>query len=93
MINQRQIKNFNYSTLSDIKSASGRDNEISYCIETETSYRYLSAGSAYTANDEDILATGDGGNTRWLGVGGRYGTFQGLKDVQTRMLMGVNYLG
>jgi len=72
MINQRQIKNAMFVTLTEIKAAVGRDTELCFCIETNTWYKYISAGSAYTADDKRILITGNGGNTRWLGIAGKY---------------------
>ena len=61
-----------FTTLALIKAATGLDNDLVYCVETDTFYRYEATGSAHTANDEDVLITGDGGDTRWLGVAGQY---------------------
>lgn len=72
MINQRQIKGLKFDTLVAIKAAKGFDGELSFCVETNTQYKYIVAGSAYTADDKYILITGDGGNTRWLGISGQY---------------------
>jgi hypothetical protein len=61
------------STLSLIKSLTAQvEGDLCTCIETETTYRYLTLGSAYTANDTSILITGNGGNTRWIGMSGKY---------------------
>lgn len=54
------------------ESTTGSDNDLMYCIETETIYRYESNGSALTDDNEFILSTGDGGDTRWKGVSGKY---------------------
>lgn len=75
MINQRQIKNFAYNTLAEIKAVvngGAVDKLLSYCVETKTWYRYLTAGSVYTANDTTVLITSEGGNTRWIGIAGLY---------------------
>lgn len=61
-----------YTTVALIEAASGSDNNLAYCVETETLYRYEATGSSYTDNNEDILSTGDGGDTRWIGVSGKY---------------------
>lgn len=72
MINQRTVKNMNYLTLTEIKAAAGRDGEVCACIETNTIYKYLTSGFEYTADDKFILTTGNGGNTRWIGISGKY---------------------
>ena len=73
MLNQRQIENHRFSTLALIKAVSnGNPKTIAYCDETETLYRWEDNGSTYTANDQDVLITGKGGNTRWLGIAGQY---------------------
>src|SRR5512135_1804283 len=60
------------ATVATLKALTGADNRLRYCVETETFYRYEASGSAYTADDLYVMITGDGGNTRWIGVGGRY---------------------
>ena len=72
MINQRQITKLRFSTLVAIKSSNGRQGILSFCDETKTFYRYEENGSTYTANDQSVLITGDGANTRWLGISGKY---------------------
>jgi hypothetical protein len=74
MISQYQVRSIAYATLAEIKAANGRENEISTCIETETTYRYLTLGSAYAASNTNVLTTGNGGNTRWIGISGKYTT-------------------
>jgi hypothetical protein len=61
-----------YATLDLVKAATGSDNDIAYCVETETLYRYEASGSSYTADDKYYLITGDGGDTRWIGASGQY---------------------
>ena len=62
------------ATVAALKALTGADNRLRYCVETETFYRYEATGSAYTADDLYVMITGDGGNTRWIGVAGRYVT-------------------
>lgn len=69
-----------YSTVAAAQAASGSDEDISYVVETETFYQYEATGTNYTADSIFTLITGDGGNTRWLGVGGQYGKWH-IADV------------
>ena len=72
-INQKQLKSFSYTTLAEIKlDNTSRDGIICYCNETETYYKFLANGSSFTPNDEDILITGKGGNTRWIAFSGKF---------------------
>lgn len=81
MLNQRAIGNHRFSSLALIKAVSNANLQtIAYCDETDTLYRFESSGSAYTANDQDVLTTGAGGNTRWLGIAGRYVFVASLKS-------------
>ena len=61
-----------YATVAANKAASGVDTQLCYCDETATTYEYVAAGSGYTADDLYVFITGDGGDTRWIGVAGRY---------------------
>ena len=58
--------------LVDAEAYTGSDGNICFVKALETVYRYEETGSAYTVNDTTILDTGDGGNTRWLGIAGQY---------------------
>ena len=70
------------ATVAALKALTGADNRLRYCVETETFYRYEATGAAYTADDLYVLTTGDAGNTRWLGVSGRYITDgQAVKEI------------
>lgn len=71
-INQTQIKNFETQDIASLKLVKGRDKEIIFCVETETSYMYTSNGGALTPNDTSVVVTVNGGNTRWVAVFGRY---------------------
>lgn len=48
------------------------DNEIIHVVSANTFYKYVASGSAYTANDKNVLITGNGGNTRWVAICGQY---------------------
>jgi len=72
MINQNQIKHLITDTLISLKLVPGRQNEIIFCKELATFYIYEINGSGYTPDDQYIIVTFAGGNTRWLGIAGRY---------------------
>jgi len=61
-----------YALVSDAEAATGFGNNLCYVVATDTLYRYIAAGSAYTDDNKYVLSTGSGGNTRWVGVAGRY---------------------
>lgn len=82
-LNQHQIRKLRKSTLTSIKATTGRDGLLCFCDEQDTLYRYLEAGSAYTANDQNVLTTGNGGNTRWLGLAGQYALYGSTNWIRT----------
>jgi len=61
-----------YATVALAEAASGIDNDLMYCVETESYYRYEAAGGAFTDNNTYVLSTNDGGTSRWLAIAGRY---------------------
>lgn len=61
-----------YATVAEAEAATGIDNDLCYVVQTETHYRYEASGSGNTDDNEYVLSTGDGGNTRWVGVSGRF---------------------
>ena len=61
-----------YATVANAEAATGVDNKLCYVVETETWYRYEATGSAYTDDNKWVLSTGDGGDTCWIGVAGKY---------------------
>jgi len=65
MLNQNQIKDNYFTTITDAKAA-GRPKETCYVASTHRLYEYIVAGSEYTADDDMILTTGNGGDTRWV---------------------------
>ena len=72
MLNQRQIRHFTYSTVAAMESAVGRDGLLCFCEETNTKYRFIASGSAYTVDNLSVLSTGAAGDTRWVGMYGDY---------------------
>jgi hypothetical protein len=50
----------------------GSPKEMVYVKETETFYQYFDNGSLYDIDNTYVLATADLGNTRWIGVAGKY---------------------
>jgi len=64
-----------YATIALTEAAAGSDNDLCYVVETESVYRY--EATAYSESDDNnttILSTGDGGDTRWVAVAGKYAT-------------------
>jgi len=61
-----------YADVAAAEAASGSDNDLCYVVATDTLYRYEADGVAYTDDNEYVLSTGDGGNTRWLAKAGRF---------------------
>jgi len=57
-------------TLAEAEALTPTEPSIIYCPELNTFYKYLVLGSAYTINDKSILTTGNGGDTRWIGIAG-----------------------
>lgn len=43
-----------------------------YVKETKTFYSYILSGSSYVIDNKYVLATADGGNTRWVSFAGKY---------------------
>lgn len=71
-----------FASVADAELAIGKNNEVMYCAETGSWYQYTSTGSAYTRDGLYILDTGDGGDTRWLAVAGKY-TINEINSTQT----------
>lgn len=76
MVLAKMIRNFKFDTLAQMKGTIGKENEISYCAETDTTYKYIEDGSAYVTNDTSVTITDDGGDTRRIAIYGRYTTLQ-----------------
>jgi hypothetical protein len=73
IIKQNEINKFYFSTLALLKASTNNSvYNLCYCLEQDTWYRFLVAGSIYVANNQEVLTTGDGGDTRFIGVAGKY---------------------
>lgn len=68
------------TTVAIAETLSANDNDMMYCVENETWYRYETAGSSFTDDNLWVLSTGAGGNTRWLGVAGKYNLSRKLSE-------------
>jgi hypothetical protein len=64
------IQTFTYAT--EAEAAKGVDYNLCYVTENDTWYRHESVGSSYTDDNKWVLSTANGGNTRWIGVAGKY---------------------
>jgi hypothetical protein len=62
-------KSFNpvlsFETIAEINTLGGLYDFVS-CTETGKIYKYVALGSAYTVDNDDVLATADGGDTRFV---------------------------
>jgi len=75
IVSQKEITSLGYRTLNQIKQAKNDgtgDVMMAFCSQTSTLYRYLTNGPMLIPNDTSVLITGDGGATRWVGIGGVY---------------------
>ncbi len=61
-----------FALISDAENASGTDNELCYVVQTETFYRYESDAATFTKDNKFYLSTADGGNSKWIGIAGKY---------------------
>ncbi len=61
-----------FATVALAEAVTGSDNEFIKVVQTETQYRYESEAAGHTPDSTFVLSTGDGGNTRWLAVSGKY---------------------
>jgi len=61
-----------FTTVSEAEAASGSDNDLCFVASTGTFYRYEASGASHTDDNQFVLSTNDAGDTRWLGVAGRF---------------------
>jgi hypothetical protein len=54
----------------------GRKNEVCFCLEMQTLYMFIEAGNRYEIDGFNVLQTGQGGDTRWVGIAGKYNYYE-----------------
>lgn len=70
LIGHRTLQSF--IDVPSMEGGSGDDNLLAFNATLETLYRYEETGASYTIDDLFVLSTADGGDTRWIGVAGKY---------------------
>jgi len=70
-LSQRQIRDLRFETIADANSG-GRKGEICFVVENETHYDFVESGAGLLVEDEVILSTGQGGDTRWVAKSGKF---------------------
>lgn len=65
MLNQSQVRHLYYNTVAELGAAVGRKGLISFCYETNRMYVFNNS-STEVVDGNDVIATGNGGNTRWI---------------------------
>jgi len=80
----------NLSVFDTVSSAeSTQTNSLIYVKETDTFYKYELNGSSYIVNDTSILNTLNAGNTRYIGVSGKYTEILSIEQLSTKELTGI----
>ena len=59
-----------YQLYNDLHGVSGVQDNVVFCVETSTFYRYTTTG--FTTDGYYVTTTNDGGSTRWVGIAGLY---------------------
>lgn len=59
-------------SISDLQALNGYEGLLVLCKSTNTIYRYYSNLSNLMVNGISVLSTSAGGNTRWVGISGKY---------------------
>jgi len=54
----------------------GRRNEVCFCLELQTLYMFTEFGNSYEIDGLKVLQTGQGGDTRWVGIAGKYNYYE-----------------
>ncbi len=73
MLSQQQIHNLQFDTVTEAETK-GRKREICFIQQTQTFYQFVENGEVFPIDHIKVLATGDGDNTRWCAISGRYTT-------------------
>lgn len=66
------IVSFETDSVANAELHTGYNGEILYVNETQTFYSFVSSGASYVRDGLFVLNTLLGGNTRWIGVSGKY---------------------
>jgi len=61
-----------FATVAEAELFLGTGNNLCYVVENDTYYRFEVAGAVYTDDNTYILSTANGGDTRWVGVAGKF---------------------
>lgn len=86
--NWEQMAPVTVTTRAIAETLSANDNDMMYCVENETWYRYETAGSSFTDDNLWVLSTGAGGDHRWLGVAGKYDRSRKLSETAVIIVTG-----
>lgn len=62
-----------YANVAAAEAATGSDDDLCYVVAVDSWYRYEATDAVVTRDGLVVLNTGNGGNTRWIAVAGRYG--------------------
>lgn len=58
---------YSYDLITDISALNSTKKTV-FCVETGRSYKYVASGSAYTIDNDYVLETVDGGDTRYVSL-------------------------
>ena len=72
--NQLHINNLQVETKTELETVSGG---YCFCTETNTLYKFVIEGSTYEVDNFCVINTREGGNTRWVGVAGKFAILKG----------------
>jgi len=61
-----------FATVAALEAATGNTNVLMYCVATDTLYKYVASGAAYTRDGTSVLNTAAGGNTRFVALSGTH---------------------
>ena len=76
-----QLTMAKFADVATAEAALGVGNDLCYVVATETLYRFEVSGSSFTDDNLWVLSTGVGGDTRWLGVAGKYDRSRKLSEL------------
>lgn len=74
LTNQTSFERRIVNTALELSSLAGDKNTFVMVAELGTMYKYVEKGSSYVIDDEKVIATAKGGDTRWVGIAGEHST-------------------